>query len=923
MKFQQAISQYKRTWATGRCIKALLLLFCIFIIAVILYGFADAIWAINNATRSLLNMVIIGSAIIGSLWVIINAFRTPQSEISRIADSASEDSAKKIRAAYDLSQQEASSPLQAYLAEEAQAAAVQDIGKIPIKSKIPLKGIGLAALGSIIAIGLGLGIKTAHPAAYETISQRLINPDKDIPPYSPLKFQVTQESPNTLYGGENQVRVEITGGEIEEEVICRVRDKQTGNIEELRTFKETPTTFAKKFTNVLSNFEFSFATGKATSTWHDVEVILQPKFTNATIKVTPPQYTKKPAQEFPLEGNEISIINGSDVSLTITSNRPLSGGELQLITEADPQENNIKAIIDNNKDNQVSFNWKANNSASISCIIKDIRNTPSASSLEFNIITRADLAPVAELISPAKQVLATPSSSIPLKGIVEDDYEVDSVHLVRTLVGFRDRATQLSDNVSKVQYNFDKELSLAELGVLPKQTLEFYLEANDKNPNLLGVGLSDVVRVHIISDEDYATRLRNASNLRQFNLRYKVLTKAIREAITSLRDLKEENLKNQRAPFDNQLKTTTETHIKSYNLAQQIAQDFKAYSLEAKLTETAAEISDKLILNHGDLIEMKFELGLDSNEQSIDEMLERLGASLEKAEKIERDADKVKAFGEVAKQAAIFKKLLNQQKSISSRITNIAREIHQGVKRNAQSIKLLGNTQRKNKIQLLQFVKELKIAAEQLPVENDILQADIGIWLDTMEQLNIPDPMDATTLATEVGKSHEAAEQAFLAYSLMKQLHDMEENEFALLIRGELPESQKDKELAETMQELLDALHNQMNGDNQGQGGGRGGIGAGGEAGGGGSLMRNRNIPMFGPSRSQFNPGGSGGGKDGSIGKKGSNNNNAKISESNMLKPTDKKNEQASQSTRANVPSKYKEAVKRFYTDNAADSASK
>ncbi len=919
MKFNQAISRYKRTWVIGNYLKALLVLICICIATLIIYGLADAIWAMSNDTRSLLNKILITTAIIASIWVIVKALKTPQADIAAIADSSSDNSAKNIRAAYDLSQQKSTSPLQAYLSEEAQEHATKDIASIPLKSKIPFKSIGLTALGVITAIAVGFGIRAIHPAAYDTVTQRLMHPDKDIPPYSPLSFQVSQDSPNTLYGGENQVRVEITGGEIKQDVICRVRDKQTGKIETLRTYQETPKTFSKKFTNVLSDFEFSFATGNATSIWHDVSVILQPKFTTATIKVTPPSYTKKPVQESPLEGNEIRVINGSEISLTITSNRPLSGGELQLTSETELQKDSIKATKNKGKDNQVSFSWTASNSASISCRIKDVRNTESANQLEFDIITRADLAPVADLISPARQVLATPSSSIPLKGIVEDDYEIDSVHLVRTLVGFRDRATQLTSNISKVQYDFSQKLDLSELGVEPKQTLEFYLEANDKNPNLLGVGLSDVVRVSIISDEEYATRIRNATKLREFNIRFKVLTKAIKEAIDSLHTLKEQNLKQDRDPFEEKQVEAIETHVNSYKLALQISQDFEAYEIEAQLTETAAEVAEKLITNHSQLSELNFDNGIDSNEQFIDEMLTRLGGALEKAEKVERDANMVAKFGAVADQAATYRQLIAQQESISNRIINIAKELRMGVTRNAQTLKVFGNTQKKNKEQLLKFAKDLKKAADGLPIEYESLKSDTEFWLEQLEELNIPDPMDTTTLATEVGKSHEAAEQAFLALSLMKQLQSMEDNEFASLLRKELPESMKDDDLAETLKQLLAGLCNAKEKGNGGKPGGQGGQGDGAGGQGGGGLMRNSNIPMFGPGRSKFaNPGGSGFG-NGSGGAKKGNGNQAKVSESNTLKQQDKRTDQTSQATRTNIPSKYKDAVKRFYTDNDTD----
>ncbi|MGJ8657427.1 MAG: hypothetical protein ACSHX6_13340 [Akkermansiaceae bacterium] len=939
MNFQQAISSYKRTWVIGYCLKTLLLLAAILVITIILYGLADSIWALSNSARSILNKLIIAAGILAALYTIYRALRTTHAQLSSLADSANLNPSNKsnnIRAAYDLSHQESPTPLHQYLSQEAQETAATDILTIPLKKKIPLKNITLTALALLTLLAIGFGIRSLHPAAYDTVTQRLLHPSQDIPPYSPLIFNITQQSPSTVYGGDNQVRVKITGAELEKdaEVICHIRDKNTGEIETINTYQESTNTFSKKFTNILHDIEFSFATGKARSPWHSISVVLQPKFTTATIKITPPAYTKQPTKEFPLEGNEINVITGSNISLSITSNRPLSGGELTVkpITESENQSTaSIKENIINanpitttqnqtQNQNQVTFDWTANNSTSISCLIQDIRNTPSAAPLEFAVITRADLAPAAELISPARYVLATPSSNIPLTGVVEDDYEIDSVYLVRTLVGFRDRAKQLANTVSRQQYDFTQTLDLKSLGVEKDQVLEFYIEANDKNPSLLGVGSSDVVRVKIISEEDYAQSLRNASELKEFNIRYKVLAEAIRNAVKSLRTLNEANKENQAKNFDQARDAAIKTHLTSHLMARKIGEDFEAYQLEAALTDTAMEIAEKLITNHGQLQGMRFDSGEIPNAEEIKEMTDRLGASLEKAQRLEKQANDLKGWGEVAQQAAIFKKLLNNQQSIASRITNIAKELQKGINRNAQRINTLGNTQKKNKTLLLKFAKDLKKAAADLPPEHAPLQADVTIWLEKLAELNIPDPMDTVTLSAQLGKSHDAADNAFLAYSLMQQLVDMENNLFAELLRNKLPKDKTNEELHETMKQLLNALHNKNEGQGEGQGGGGGGGGQLGEggagAGGGGQLLRNQNTPMFGPDRSKFS--------DPSIGLGSSQSNNpkgkqsqqqSKVSENNSIESKQKRTNQTSQATRTNIPNKYKDAIKRFYTD--------
>jgi len=910
MKFKQAISRYKRTWVIGQCLKALLLLVAIFMAVVILYGLTDAVWPLSNGVRSIMNDVITYTSLVMAVIVIYRVIKITSGDLAISADAAISNESKTIRAAHDLSKREASSPLNDYLSSRAQEDAVKVIGSIGWKQKIPCRRIGVGILAILITAGVGYGIRALHPAAYDTVVQRLQHPDQDIPPYSPLKFNVTQDSTSTVYGADNQVRVEISGGELLEDVICRVRNTQTGEVDAISTFQESSMVFSKKFTNILTDLEYSFSTGRARSEWRSIKVLLQPKFTNAMIKITPPAYTKNKQVEFPLEGNEINIINGSTVELTITSNRPLSGGELIVKSETLSEESEIavEGNTDTQDEKQVTFKWVASNTSKISCKIRDLRNTVSAASLEFDLLTRADMAPVADLTSPARFVLATPSSKIPLKGNVQDDFEVDSVYLVRTLVGFRDRANELATSVRKDLYNFEKELNLKSLGVEAEQVLEFYLEASDMNPSLLGIATSDVVRVQIITEEDYAKRLRDASDWREFNARYSIIRQAIQEAIRSLKKLEEVNKLNKEQPFLAERDIAKEIHKRSREIAMKIGEDFNAYAMEVELSEIALEMADKLINNYDQLTALKAENRQDENEAEIREMLERLGSSLEAIKELEQDADNLVKWAAVANQAAIYMKLFRNQLSIAERIAKIAKEMQMGVKRNAQQIKALGETQQKNKKQLLQFAEDLKKAAADLPAEEGALHGDCEVWLDVFKELNIPNAMDATTTSTEEGKSHDAATNAYLAHALMKELVEMENNEFAALLRNKI-EDEKEK----TKKELLDALHNQNKG--QGKGGGKGkGNGQGKE---GGKLMRNQNTPMFGPKRSRFgkNRGGDGKGKGEGNGTGKGSGNKAKVSENNSIQTDRTRDTNTSQTYRTNIPEKYKEAVKRFYSD--------
>ena len=921
MNYQKAISSYKRTWVIGKCLKTILLVAVLFLLAMILYGLADSVWAMDNSARTLANYIIFGFTALAALFLIVKAIRTPQPTIASLADQASANPANNIRAAADLSTKESISPLQGYLSELAQEKAAEELKGIPLKSKIPFKQLGYGILGLGAVAATIFGLRTIHPQAFDTVYNRLTHPSQDIPPYSPLQFEITQTEENTIYGSSNQVRVKITGAEIEEDVICLVRDPNTNDVERINTFQEEHNVFSKKFNSVVTDLEYSFSTGKARSEWKKINVLLQPKFTNAVIRITPPSYTKRKPIEFPLEGNEIKAIHGSTITLTVTSNRPLSAGEINIteLSDKQPDLNElVSATTSSESKNQVSFTWLATQSSNITCNINDVRGTISAIPLQFSILTRADLAPVADISFPAKYVQATPNSIIPLKGSVEDDYELSDVYLVRTLQGYRDRAKIIAQSVQSDTYEFRQQLDLSSIGVKPKDILEFYLESNDKNPSLLGIGTSSVVRVEIISEEEYAARLRSKLKMEQFNIRYIALNKAIKEAIASLEEFKIANKKEQLETFKGAREHAFKTHSASREEVFRISQDFEAFETEKKLTKIAEQTAQTLLTNLEDLSAMDFNSGTNPNDNIINILIERLRPYQEEAQELEDQAEKLKLWGDVAQQAAVFLKLYNNQKSIASRITRIAQELSKGIRRNVGQLEPLGQTQQKNKKQLEQFAKDLKKAAAALPEEYAELAKDCDIFLEKMQQLNIPDPMDAATLSCTNGKSHDAVNHAYLAYTLMKELIDMEDNEFADMINGRPPKPPEDadEDMEEAMKQMLQALLQQAKGGGGGKGGmGQNGGGQGGFGGGGDGLNRG-NAPMFGPSRNEYqSPGSAGKGKGKGNGLGKGNGRTPKLSGKNSIESSKKRDTNTNQSTRTNVPDKYKDAVKRFYSE--------
>ena len=726
-----------------------------------LHGLTDYHQALSPQTRTTINTILaisVGALAIFWIWRI---FRTPQSSTAALADETLGDARRSSLGATFLSVLEADTPMKAFHLERSLEEAGEHLGKVPFLARIPTKAIVRNAILLLVLGAVIFGVKASSPAPFSVVLQRILHPGSDTPPYSPLVFEVTPDQPQAIYQGEATVEVKISGGEVNEDVYCLIRNRATGQIDKTATFQGNNGTYARKFENTLEPLDFAFATGRARSNWHQLEVLFQPRISGTEVTITPPAYTGLPPETYPLDAAEIRALEGSTVQLTISSNRPLAGGVLSVspLDESRievPEEVSAEIV----EGDRASFTWTARRSSKLSALIHDIRHTPSDKPLSLTLKTVSDLAPVVSLDEPQAMVLATPRTKIPMAGEVEDDHGLSKVSLTRTLVGYRDRNRQLAEGLSRKDYQFGEALELEPLGVEPGQVLEFYLEANDRNPSLLGVGVSEVVRVQIISEEDYAQRIRNKLNLKKFTARYRALAQALKESRDALAELK----KN---PSKENIAKAEAAHKKARDTAQKLADDFKAFDLEERLQEAAQEAVDKIAQNQQGLKNFP---SAEDQQKAIDEMIKRLGGVEQKANQIQQDSEKVRKIGEVLQMAANYKKLLNAQKSIVGRLEEVYKELAQGNTGITSRLEGLAKVQEANRKALIELGSELKRRADNLPEEAATMKDDVAEFLSELERLNIPDPMNATSEAALQGKTTDALSNAKLALTLMEQL---------------------------------------------------------------------------------------------------------------------------------------------------------
>lgn len=917
MKDQQFISSLrwlKHAWQAGLLLCDLMRLLGSAAATLAVYAVLDFFLAFDPEVCLVMDILVaLTLAALVVLWL-GRILRLTAPDMARRADALLKGRRRPILSALELHEwlsreQDRLPDLHAYLAQKSIANSSAEMGRLKFRDYFPFpelrKRFGIAAI-QFCAAGI---LFCLNPAASKIIQTRILFPFRDTPPYSRYVFAVSPDRPRVIYGGTAEVSVDIGGAPVKSQVWFVTRYK--GQTRRTACFQESGRLYAQRIEKVVSPVEFCFAVGRARSRWHKVDLLLQPEIAQAHVSLQPPRYTGLPVRQFPVGKEPLAGYRRSRVQLFVTSNRPLTDG-LLTIRPKSGLGNDQSVAGERPTPNMISFSWLLLEDAELDVTIRDIRGTRNRDPFLITQKLIPDKPPEVAITEPAGFSLATPAITVPLSGYAADDLGVRKLDLVRTVVGYRDRTISLGPLAPDPQFAFNRKLDLKALGTMPGQTLEFYLEAADSNPAMTGVSVSDIVRLRIISDEEYAAMLREKSTLEDFVARYRVLDAALRRYVEAVRKLKEAAASSDAAGLDKALKDAGDANRQLRDLFQQLASDFPIFESEKSLADTLNNLL-KTFKSQG--------LKLDQMTPPYSgagimagEMLEELGAAQEQIREQTETAEEIALVARVMECAARFKQLVQQQTALVRRLDRFDKESSREMKLLAS----LGRQQDEVRGELLKLVGDIMERSAGLPREFDALRFTALRFADLIGSYEIPDLMHKATDAAGNQDGRQTLHFSTLALEKLKELVDnCAGTEFGGLCKGEITFSVADSTLKATLQQMLSSIMNRMGGRGK-----QGAVGAGGGMIGGDPNdgywtggYSPLNVPVFGPERRSF-PGGDQGGMifTGTGSGRGGARSSAKTASETMgnrgameIKAESLPLEQ--------VPDKYRNAIKKYFSN--------
>ncbi len=899
-----ALRRIRLLLRSGRIVAAFIAALAIVAGLWLAFGSLDVLAAFEAGARKNITILLAGISAIALLYLLVKAVSVSADQAAMAADDALGDPRRPATTALSLSETTADSPLARHLMDRTMEANTDKLRSLPAKHILPWKSLRtalfiLAAPLAIIAVS-----RIAAPHAFSTIANRLLHPAADLPPYSPLRFEIDPTEPSTVYGGEILIRAKITGGQLEHPVECLVREKTGGNVLRLPAFRESSSHFSRKLDGLTSPIEIAFSCGKARSIWYPVSLLYEPNVLSGRVKITPPSYTRLAPSEVPLDTNEIKAIEGSEVTLELTSNRPLSGGTLVFTPIALPGVTSIaQSFPGSASGDRATFTWKATTSGRLSATIRDVRGTPSAQPLELSFKLLPDQPPTVEMTSPPRMIFATPKSVIPIAANAKDDFALSRLQFVRTLTGFRDRIRMVAPALTTTAYDFEDKLDLGTLGLESGQTVELMVEASDHNPSLLGHGSSEIARVRIISETQYAEYIRNKTTLAEFSARFR----AVREVLDKARESLEKLLQSS---TEENLKASREAHQQAADLLEKIAADFPAFEIEKRLQDIARQQAS-------DIRENLAQLDKPPTDEQLRELIDRLGRRQEQAKRLDQDIELIRQMASLQEMAAKYRQIYDSQVSLSKRFGTILDEIRHSQDQNRRLLPSLAETQEKNEAALTAFKSELRRRAEALQ-DHPQLGSFAASSLKFLEDLDTGAPETLMNSAAKHGASGNAVDafsNAELARAVLERVMSKPEP-FQQACQGKCQSPFGTRPgVNETLAQMLSALMCQNPGSTPNDGLGAGGMGSGG-FGDSGTAMNgfSTELPVVGPERLHFDPipgqtsnsdGKGAGAKAGPLPAEAG---------AGMLKSTGTRQGESSSVPPESVPEPYREAVKRYFT---------
>lgn len=535
-----------------------------------------------------------------------------------------------------------------------------------------------------LAATIGLAAVVA-PRLAETCWLRFSDPFGDHPPYSRTLLAVEPGDQRVLYASGLDVLVSAEGPAPEQ--LELVLD-HSGDIETLPMFPDAAGKWRGQLAEITTPCRY-FVRGRGVrSRRYQIEVITVPRLETVRWRIAPPAYTGDAAYEGPTPSGGLAGLRGTQVQVWATSNRPLSGGVLEIEAGGSRRQVELRPPAQDSRD--VSGRFEIDADGKFSLTVADVAGQDSQDPFAGAITLLSDQRPFVRLLEPPQQSLATPTATLPVVVAAEDDYGVSRLQLFRSLNDSRALAVDLeltADRRSRGAAGTSAPrrvqsatfLPLASYNLAPGDVIKLFARVEDNDPAGAKGTESAVATVQIISAEDYGRMMRAREGMDMFLSKYQQAQRrmeALAEETAGLKKkLKQQPADSELAPEQQRrLEELTKRLEEEAAALKASAEQLLSYDLDQALTSELARQAQQLT-RRAESLRSAAKSGAKAGdlEHELAELLEQLQD--EKQDFGERVLEPLEALAELfplLEDQQRFIELYRRQRDLAERLSSLA-----------------------------------------------------------------------------------------------------------------------------------------------------------------------------------------------------------------------------------------------------------
>ncbi len=516
--------------------------------------------------------------------------------------------------------------------------------------------------------------------------ERFVDPFGDHPPFSFTKFTIlspARDGEAIIYRKPVTIEVEFSGHR-PDEVFLLVKNPALPDQElSLPMLPEGKDRFVQQIDEVTTNLSVRAATAdrRSLSQARAISVILTPHLQQSTLRVEPPAYTKqKPRQsELPLGKGAMpafSALAGSQLTFTLTSNRPLGRGGARLQGAVTSVETDLLPGT-GDLASTASATLTPTESGRITFDLRDETGLSADREIATSLTVTQDLPPLIEITEPTQDgfIVDTFETRVAVK--VSDDYGIQTTRLHSGINGSWNEPKVITAQVDPPQREGLEALPVrpVNLGAKVGDVISVFADVTDIRPDPQ-IARTRTLKLEVISEEQYNDLLRMESEIADLQEKFGSLHDELDRLVKEQRDLAEaaeaesKAGKNDPATQEKLAQQQSDLNQRLESLAEKMDQavrDKPLYDLEKGLqkvlNKTADQIRESVAQNE------KANAAKQESQQLADagrEQAERLDpTSKSSREEIDQAIAEAQQMQDLQKPLTAFEELYEQQKELA------------------------------------------------------------------------------------------------------------------------------------------------------------------------------------------------------------------------------------------------------------------